>query len=85
MTLRSMWDDGVSMIVRGLAFSRGFGQVRAGEIRAGGGTASWGDAAVLRRVVLEKVGALAETKKSRGWLVGLALVALALVVSFVLA
>jgi hypothetical protein len=39
----------------------------------------------LRRVVLEKVGSLAETKKSRGWLVGLALVALALVVSFVLA
>jgi hypothetical protein len=34
---------------------------------------------------LEKVRALAETKKPRGWLVGLALVALALLVSLVLA
>jgi len=40
---------------------------------------------VLKKFLLEKVRALAETKKSRGWLVGLALVGLALVVSLFLA
>ncbi len=75
MTLRSMWVNFVAIIGRGLAFSRDLGQVRPQGAGAG-----WGDASAVRRVW-----ALTETKKSRGWLVGLALVALALVVSLVLA
>ncbi len=85
MTLRSMWDDSIATIGRGLAFSRGSGQVRVGHVRTGGGGVSWAEAPVVRRILLEKVRALAETKKPRGWLVGLALVALALLVSLVLA
>ncbi len=73
MTLRSMWVNFVAIIGRGQAFSRDLGQVRPEG-------AGWGDASAVRRVW-----ALTETKKSRGWLVGLALVALALVVSLVLA
>ncbi len=80
MTLRSMWDDSVAMIGKGLALSRG-----AAQVRLQGGSISWGETPVWRRLVLGKMGALTETKKSRGWLVGLALVALALVVSLVLA
>jgi len=80
-----MWEDSIATIGRGLAFSRGSGQVRAGHIRAGVGGVSWGEAPVLKKFLLEKVRALAETKKSRGWLVGLALVGLALVVSLFLA
>jgi hypothetical protein len=75
MTIRSILDESAAIIGRGLAFSRGLGQVRPESAGA-----NWGDASVLRRVW-----ALKETKKSRGWLVGLALVALALVVSLVLA
>jgi hypothetical protein len=75
MTIRSILDESAAIIGRGLAFSRGLSQVR----RDGAGP-SWVDASTLRRFW-----ALKETKKSRGWLVGLALVALALVVSLVLA
>ena len=80
MTIRSILDESAAIIGRGLAFSRGLSQVRPD-----GAAPSWVDASILRRTVSEKVGALKETKKSRGWLVGLALVALALVVSLVLA
>jgi hypothetical protein len=80
MTIRSILGDSAAMIGRGimgggLALSRGLGQVRPQ-----GAGVTWADAPVLRRVW-----ALKETKKSRGWLVGLALVALAFVVSLFLA
>jgi hypothetical protein len=75
MSIRSILDQTAATIGRGLAFSRGLSQVRAD-----GENISWAEGPVLKRVW-----ALTETKKSRGWLVGLALVALALVVSLILA
>jgi hypothetical protein len=75
MTIRSILDETVARIGRGMAFSR-----RPSQASDDGGNVSGVEGPVSKRVR-----ALKETKTSRGWLVGLALVALALVVSLILA